>query len=118
MINPVKSQAFFNYTIQLVCQVWFHIFKLVTSQPMFQVFTQELDQAMGLLVFQYLILASNLVYCSHKPHLILPVSISVPSPVGIHQPPSAHTSIGFSIQREAFTVTKFCVYYCYNYSSK
>ena len=68
-INPLQDPNGF--------QVWFHIFKLVTSQPMLQVCTKEVYQVMGLFVFQSCILASILVYHYHKPHLRLPVPISV-----------------------------------------
>ena len=105
----VTIQAFVHYRIQIVWQFWFHIFNVVTYQPMFQVCTQAVDQVMGLPVFQYWIIDSNLVHHSHKPHLSLPVSISVPYPVGMYQPPSSHTNIWWSIQWETFTITKFFV---------
>ena len=115
--HPVTSQSFIQYMLQLVCQVWFHIFKIVTYQPMFQVRNQSVDQVMGLPVFKSNILASTLMYYYHKPHMSLPVSISVPSPLCMHKPPSARTSIGCSIQLETFTVTKLCVLYCFKYYS-
>ena len=91
--NPVTSQSLIRYRLQLVCQFWFHIFKLVTLQPMFQVFNQKVDQVIVLPVFQSITLDSTLVYYSHKPNMSLTVSISVPSTVGMHQPPCAHESI-------------------------
>ena len=107
--KPVKIQALIHYRLQLVWQVWFHLFKLVTSQPMLQVCNQAVYKVMELPVLQYCILSSTLVYKSHKLHPILPVSISVPSVVVIHQPPSSYISIECSIHWENFTVTKFCV---------
>ena len=98
MRNPMTSQAFIQYMLQLVCQVWFHIFKLVTYQPMFQVRNQAEDKVMGLTAFQSNILSSTRMYYSNKPHMILLVSISVPSLVGMHKPPSVYTTIGCSIQ--------------------
>ena len=83
--KPITIQAFVHYSLQLVWKVWFHIFNLVTSHTMIQVCTQAVDQLMRLSVFQYFILASTLVYQSHKPHPSLPVSISVPYPVVMHQ---------------------------------
>ena len=41
-------------------------------------FNKALDQVMGLLILQYCILSSTLVYQYHKPHMSLPVPISVP----------------------------------------
>ena len=76
--KPVTSQSLIHYSLQLVCQFWFHILKLVTSQPMFQLFTQLVYQVMGLIVLKSFIIASTLVYNSHKPCLSLPVPISVP----------------------------------------
>ena len=78
------STKFIHYRIQLVCQYWFHLFKLVTSQPMFQVFTQAVDQVMGLLSLQSCTLGSTLVYRSHKPQLSLPVPISIPFSCHFH----------------------------------
>ena len=63
--KPVKSQAFIHYSFQLVYQVWLYLFKIVNSQKMFQVCNQSVDQLIGLFIFQYCILASNLVYHYH-----------------------------------------------------
>ena len=60
--------------------------------------TEAVYQVMGLPIFQYRILASTIVYHYHKNHLVLSVSISVPSLVGMHPLPSAYTSIGPSDQ--------------------
>ena len=76
-INPAKSQEFNHYKLQLLCQVWFHLLKIATSQPMPQVCNQVVDQVMGLLIFQFFILASTLMYHSHKHHRSFPVPISV-----------------------------------------
>ena len=77
MRKSVTSQVLIHYRLQMFFQVWFHILELVTSQPMLQVFTQVVDQVMGLLVFQSCILSSTLVYHYQKPYLILPLPISV-----------------------------------------
>ena len=42
---------------------------------MFQVCTKAADQVMGLIIFQYCILALTLVYNYKKPHMIPPVPI-------------------------------------------
>ena len=76
--NSVTRQAFIHYRLQLICQVWFHIFMIVTSQPMFQVCNREVDQVMVLLIFQSSLLSSTLVHPSHIIHLILLVPSSVP----------------------------------------
>ena len=49
----------------------------MNSQPIFQVCTQSLDQVMVLLVLQYHMLSSTLVYHSQKPHLSLQVPVLV-----------------------------------------
>ena len=77
-IKPVTRQAIIRYRLQLVWQVWFHIFNLVNSQLMFQVYTQAVDKFMGLLIFQSRILASTLVYHYHKTHTIPPMPIYPP----------------------------------------
>ena len=45
----------------------------MNSQPIFQVFNQVLDQVVGLIIFQSCIIASTLVYHSHKHHTSVPV---------------------------------------------
>ena len=73
--NPATTQSYIHYRLQLIFQVWFHLFKLVNFQPMFQFCTQSVDQVMGFFIFQSSILASTLVYQCHKPHIILSVFI-------------------------------------------
>ena len=116
--KPVSSQAFVHYRLQIVWQVWFHLFNLVTSYPMFQVCNKAVDQVISIPLFQYHILVSILLFHSHKPHSILPVSISFSSLEFVCQPPSTHTSIGLSIHWETFKVIKFSFYYYSKYSSK
>ena len=57
---------------------------VVNPQPMFQVCTQAVDQVMGFLIFKFCIPASNLLYHSHKPHLMLPVPITAPFSWNFH----------------------------------
>ena len=75
--KPVTRKKFIHYSLQLVFQVCFRIFKLVTSQPMLQVCDQAVQLVMVLIIFQYWILDSTLVYHSQKPHLSLQVPVLV-----------------------------------------
>ena len=93
--NPLTSQAFIHYSLQLVFQVWFHLFKLVTTQPMFQVCTLAVDQVMALFVLLSCILSSTLVYHSHKPLMSLPVPISLPFSWNFH-----HSALLFILNQQ------------------
>ena len=92
--NPVTSQLFISYRLQLVSHVLFRLFNIAISQHMLQLCTQAVDQVTDLLILQSYILASTLVYHSHKPHLSLQLPILVPFSWYIH-----HSTLQFILDQ-------------------